>query len=126
MPASLALRAAALLGFLLAFGGGTAYVYRHLPRVYPREETALDARTYRVVRSGIAVGVAGGVLGTLVTLVDAVGTVRALGRAEPGLVAGLAILIPDRLGRGLIVVSVAVLLVAALLAAAVEYRNVRR
>jgi hypothetical protein len=116
------LRAVALAGFLAALGGGTAVCYRGLPVVYPRERTRLDPRSYRVVRGALATGAVVGAVGAVTSLVDTVGTVRALGGRRTGLLAGAAILLPDSLGPAMVRVGVALLVGGALLAAVVEVR----
>jgi hypothetical protein len=125
MTGGLLLRLAALVGFLVATAGGTAYLYRNVPRAYPREATRLDERTYRVVRAALSLGVVLGTVGTALSAVDAVGTVRALEGGRRGLVAGLAILIPLGATRAMVYGGGALLVVAGLLAGAVELRNAR-
>lgn len=117
------LRIAALVGFLATAVGATAYAHRLVPSVYPRERTRLDERTYRYVRAGIALGVVLGALGAVLSVVDAVGTVRALGQNKEGLLAGLAILIPLHVARGMAYLGGALLVGSALLAGAVEFRS---
>lgn len=125
MVTALALRAVAALGLLTAVAAGTAYAYRHLPRLYPRERTRLDARSYRVVRSALALGTVVGGLGATVSLVDTVGTVRALGVRSSGLLAGLAILLPDWLGPSMVRVGVVLLVGGSVFASVVDVWNRR-
>lgn len=125
MVGSLVLRGVAVVGSLTAVAAGSVYLYRRVPSVYPRGRTRLDARSYRVVRAALAVGVVIGALGAVVAVVDTVGTVRALGAQRTGFLTGLAILLPDWLGPGMVRVGVGMLVGGAVLAGAVEVRNAR-
>jgi hypothetical protein len=125
MPGGTLLRLAALVGFLAATAGGSVSLYRFVPRAYPREATRLDEGSYRVVRAALSLGIVLGAFGTVLSVVDAVGTVRALAGGQRGLLAGLAILIPLGATRAMVYAGGTLLVGAGLLAGAVELRNGR-
>lgn len=126
MSAALALRVVAALGSLTAVAAGTIYLHRHFPQMYPRERTRLDPRSYGVIRMALALGAVVGGLGAVFSLVDTLGTVQALGAGATGLLAGLAILLPDWLGPAMVRFGVGLLVGGGLFAAIVEVRNARR
>lgn len=125
MGESLVLRGVAAVGFLTALSAGSVYVHRHVPRVYPQERTRLDERTYRAVRGALAPGLVLGSVGAVLSLIDTVGTVRALEASQTGLLAAMAILVPVWLGPTMVKAGVALLVGAAILAGVAEVRNAR-
>lgn len=123
MVGSSVIQVVAVVGFLTTVAAGSVYLYTYVPGVYPRKRTRLDPRTYRIVRTSLAVGTVIGAFGAVLSIVDTVGSIRAMLSQEAGLLAGVAILVPAWLGPTIVRVGGGLLVGAASLAGVIELRN---
>jgi hypothetical protein len=121
MVATWLLQGALVVGSVTVLVAATVVVHRYLPRAYPRDETALDPRSYHVVRTAFAAGLPTGAGGAVLSLVETVGGVR-VASGTTGLLPGIALLVPAWVGPWTARLGVGLLLAAALLAGAVELR----